>query len=736
MIGVRLENFKEDLDKDLRAKVMTFLGKLQVDDTLPGLHIEPMMQPLDARVRTGRVDRFYRAVMFKVTRPGYVEYVYVGTWPHDDAIAHARKMRLKTNPVGGFTEVEEVQDAIEAGHHAGIDSQPPVDPPVLEAWGFSTQQLTEELGFTVALARNAMAAHDTEALLEVAAAVGGWQGDALLCLMDGLSVADIRAKFSLDTPVEHDDDATEDEKILKGFDHPVARSTFVYAADETELKRAIEAGTFGAWRVFLHPEQRRYVDRDHSGPFRLSGGAGTGKTVVLVHRARELWLRNPGARIVLTTYTRNLADMLRANLRQLDESVLIAQSLGQPGVFVTNIDAIIAGVLKGAGAQIATAAEMVLGAPSTHVNNRTDDDAWARAIEAAGAALPANLISPSFFASEYSMVVLPHRIRTRAEYFAVSRAGRGVALNRAKRSAVWSVIEAYRTSARVFGTADWEEAAAIARAHLDLHPHKRSAEHVLVDEGQDLTPTRWQLLRALVADGTNDLFIAEDSHQRIYGQHVVLGRYGIRIVGRSQRLTLNYRTTEQNLVWAVGILAGADFEDAEGAAATASGYHSARSGPAPRLIPCGTMSEELDVIATAVAGWLKEGSVEPESIAVLVRDQRTRSRIATGLSERGVTVRQVDNRTSTGIGHPVVLTMHRSKGTEFSRVVLTGVAKDSVPTALKDEKYDESAWSDALLRERSLLYVAATRARDELVVTWSGDPSSLLAMDASDPSSA
>src|SRR4029079_11980242 len=150
------------------------------------------------------------------------------------------------------------------------------------------------------------------------------------------------------------------------------------------------------------------------------------------------------------------------------------------------------------------------------------------------------------FEAEYAMVVLPQRITTRDEYFKVRRPGRGVSLNRERRSAVWDVIAAYRGSSSVNGSVDFGEAAALAAAMLEVRS-VRPADHVLVDEGQDLNPTHWQFLRALVAEGTDDIFIAEDAHQRIYGQRVVVGRYGIKIVGRSRRLALNYRTTAENL---------------------------------------------------------------------------------------------------------------------------------------------------------------------------------------------
>ena len=190
---------------------------------------------------------------------------------------------------------------------------------------------------------------------------------------------------------------------------------------------------------------------------------------------------------------------------------------------------------------------------------------------------------------------------------------------------------------------------------------------MLVDEGQDLSPSHWQLLRALVDEHPNDLFIAEDSYQRIYGSRVVLGRYGVAIVGRSQRLTLNYRTTAQNLHYAMTILEGGEYVDLEDEP-EATGYRSARTGPAPTVEAVDSLADELQVIVRHVRAWV-DGGDAPDTIAVLVPDRFHRDRVVTALTEHGVDARAVD-RDRPPAGRVPVLTMHRAKGTEFSKVVL------------------------------------------------------------------
>jgi superfamily I DNA/RNA helicase len=277
-------------------------------------------------------------------------------------------------------------------------------------------------------------------------------------------------------------------------------------------------------------------------------------------------------------------------------------------------------------------------------------------------------------------------------------------------------------------TLSFPEVLALAAEGLRIQTEKfgrHLADHVIVDEAQDLHATHWAMLRALVPAGPNDLFIAEDSHQRIYGSPIVLGRFGIKIVGRSRRLTLNYRTTAQNLRFAVGVLAGADYADLEQGEEKTSDYRSARNGPNPELIPCEDQAAELDAVTAKVKAWLDEGDVEPESIAVLVRSQDERDRFVRGLGERGITVRAVDRNAATS-GQPLVMTMHRAKGMEFSRVILSGADDKHVPSPATLRYLPDEEKVEALLRERSLLYVASSRARDALVVTWSGKRSELL----------
>lgn len=306
-------------------------------------------------------------------------------------------------------------------------------------------------------------------------------------------------------------------------------------------------------------------------------------------------------------------------------------------------------------------------------------------MEQAGNSLPRHLAHQPLLVGEYEQVILPNTITTQDEYLKVRRPGRGVRLNRADRAAIWRVVEQYRLKSRLAGTIDFTEAAAIAAKHLEAHPPV--ADHVLVDEGQDLSPAHWKLIRALVAEAPNDIFIAEDSHQRIYGPRLVLSRYGIKTKGRSsQRLTLNYRTTAQILHWATGVLAGGTYVDLDEDDESTSGYRSARRGPKVITHRAASQVDEMQFAADTVQHWVSDGSAG-ETVAILVRDRSQRERLATALHERGVTVRAVD-REAVGPGAPLIMTMHRAKGTEFSQVLLYGLSSRSIPMGLREYEFD------------------------------------------------
>ena len=601
--------------------------------------------------------------------------------------------------------------------------------------GLTVEILHDELGIDVRLGAAALAAQRESQLLDLASTARvSWQGEALLNLATGATIEEIREDFGLRPSRDVAAEPT-DADLIEGLRTRAARSTFTWLESDEDLRRAIEGLSFAEWQLFLHPQQRALVERRANGPMRVSGGAGTGKTVIAVHRAAELAKRDASGgrepQILLTTYTRNLADDLRRQVAQLEPRLPFTERLSESGVMVSGLDRVARMILQQAGARISPIAQEVIGQPRARVLTYPKDNVWQEVLTLIGDELPEGLRSADFLESEYELIVLPQRVTTLKQYLRIRRPGRGVALDRSKRAAVWKAMERYRDRSADLGVTSFDEQLALAAAWLDQEATlgtPRPFRHVLVDEAQDLTPAHLQLLRARVEPGPDDLFLAEDSHQRIYGKKITLSHYGIQVRGRSRRLTRNYRTTRQNLDVAFGILDPGTYEDMEGQAEEHR-YVSPRSGPEPLLLHAVDRADELDKAAELLRVWLEQDrdseDSASENIAILVRDRYQRDAVVNGLAQHGVEVRAVD-REAAGRGRPVVMTMHRAKGLEFRKVLLFDVSSNAIPRSLRDQQYSEADRDDALLRERSLLYVAATRARDQLAISWSGEASPLI----------
>lgn len=733
IVMTKLKN--QPTDKLVKAKIYDFLDKLADDDTAPGLHIEKMNQAVDSRARTARIDQSWRAVIYQLeTKDRERTWVYAGAWEHDEAIRRAKSLKVDLNAVNGAVQLiaetmpEPAASIASPAFDAGSVAPSKQRTSFLAGFNYSRSNLVDELGFDQAVAEALLAATSEDEVLSLAEAFeNAWEQNAGLSLASGESVDKIRADLGLEAHPD-DDQASDDEKILRALGSPASKMQFTFVDDDEELRRIIDGGDFGAWRVFLHPEQQRYATNDYNGPFRLSGGAGTGKTVVLLHRARHLALANPAASVVLTTYTRALAENLKRDLERLDPELTLATELGEPGILIRGVDQLAASVRSRAGSAFRDAAAEVFGAPIESVSTVTSNaDGWTDALGDADPDLPDGLKNESFFEGEYLQVVLPARLSSQDDYNAVRRPGRGVALDRKKRIGVWETVDRYRKNARLSSSLSYAEVTEVGATWLesDGQDGRVMVDHLLVDEGQDLTPSQWKFLRALARPGKNDLFIAEDTHQRIYGHHVVLSRCGVAIVGRSRRLTLNYRTTAENLAYAMRVLEGGAYVDAEGKGEDVVGYHSSRRGPTPTTLACSSETELLEKVAGLIESWVADESVDPGSVAVLARSNDRAASVRDALNRRGIPANHIKSAQAGG-DRVVTLTMHTAKGMEFSRVVLFDVSDGVVPNAWVLEKASPEEREDVMLRERSLLYVAASRARDALVVTWNGKPSPLL----------
>jgi hypothetical protein len=332
--------------------------------------------------------------------------------------------------------------------------------------------------------------------------------------------------------------------------------------------------------------------------------------------------------------------------------------------------------------------------------------------------------SPSFLEREWRQVILAQGLNSEGAYMTCSRAGQGTPLGKVQRRQVWQVVRQVEATLQATGRDTFlqlaDEAARVLRG-APVAPY----QHVIIDEAQDLHPAQWRLLRAAVATGPDDMFIVGDPHQRIYGNTVSLARLAINVRGRSRRLTVNYRTTQEILAVAVRALGMGPIDGLDDEADTLEGYRSPRSGRRPRVIPARSREAELASLVKQVRTWLDDG-IEAHAIGVAARSGTIHKGASAQLEAAGIQTVSLSAKSSP---HAVrVGTMHGMKGLEFQAVAVIGVSDGIVPApnAVTPEAEDPVAHAQDLQRERCLLFVACTRARDHLYVSYNGTPSPFL----------
>ncbi|APT93366.1 hypothetical protein CPHO_11240 [Corynebacterium phocae] len=744
---------KFEVAPELREPTLALIKQLgsNLEEVLPRFVTPDRL--VDPRARLVPVDDESMMLIFDITGESTRQLLLVGVYQNGEATDKAERLKMEVNPVNGITSLVEHEPTVDlkaaataapAAEPAAESAAEPVAPSEdartlirqidagSESAGALSSQLIDDLGFSYALVQLLESHTDTDSFAEAASALPAWEVDAALALVAGMSVDQVKEDYGLNQPTATDEQ-TPDEKLAAGLSHPAAQMQFTHDPDADAMEAIIESADFNAWRIFVHPQQRNIITANHKGAARVTGGAGTGKTVVLIHRAKHLMEQSPEARVLMTTYTKSLAESLKLNMNILDPRFLEASKPGDSGLWISGIDALISWVMKEASNQeIQHAIKAVTGLDEVTrpraLDGKKEQQFWEDALDLYAADLPEGAQIPAFLSDEYEAIILGQQITDMSSYLRASRQGRGVPLNRSQRKVVWSVMAFFTNKCMTAGRVPFKLLAALAAAVVEQR-NEPLFDHVLVDEAQDFHAGHWRFLRAVTAPGANDIFLAEDSHQRIYGQRLSLRQFGIETRGRATRkLSLNYRTTKENLDYAVRILEGADNEewlDSNGDVDALTGYHSLRSGPMPIVRRATTVTEEIDVVAEQIKAWREDN---PSShIGVLAPTNRKVSQTITGLEGHGIASRNNNTASNSNDSDSVaVLTMHHAKGLEFTHVILMGVSDDAVPQRYRMEGLSDQDKNSQLLRDRALLYVAASRARDAMMITMSGQPSELL----------
>lgn len=484
------------------------------------------------------------------------------------------------------------------------------------------------------------------------------------------------------------------------YQTPDAKRRFWIAADDAELQRALDA-PWAQWTTFLHPSQRDAVHRNWGGTARVSGSAGTGKSVVAMHRAAELARISEGGRLFLTTFSTALSNKLSEGM----DLLLGSSGDARARVAVMHLHGYARDVLERAGETV----DIV----------ETDTiRAW---IAQAESDLKTGT-SEAFLLSEWRAVVDYWGLRSFQEYRSIQRTGRGKALSPRDRKAIWPVFETVLARLEETGQMTWGDLckrAATLLTERGTYPFR----HVIVDEAQDLGPRELAFVRRLAPEGPRSLFFVGDAGQRIYRWPFAWSAVGLDIRGRSRRLTVNYRTSQQIRRFADRMMPDViDGPDGAEDRATVS----LLSGPEPEIIGCTDATGESDVLRKWITS-LRVRGVMPSEIAVLARTSAIHHRTTdAALAVLGLTAvaltDAMPSEDAVSVG-----TFHAAKGLEFRAVAVIGCEQGIVPldSAIAAEN-GEDARAIAREREEHLLYVACTRARESLLVTHVGARSTSL----------
>ncbi len=669
------------------------MAKFRADSRGLGLHLEPVRGSSDPKIRSLRIDRDYRAIV-RAPDDGNT-HLLLWVDKHDDAYMWAERHECKINPETGALQI---YDCVEIGQAVqALRGKNSTDESVGPFAAYQARKLVR-IGVPEAMVPVVKAIRDEDDLEAKKARLPVEAYQSLFYLLAGDSYEKVVGELELpDEPVDPGD-------LAKALVRDDSRSRFVLVHDEMELEAVLNA-PLAKWRVFLHPTQRRLVERDWNGPVRLLGAAGTGKTVVAMHRARWLAAREGSKKILFVTFTKNLATDIRNNL----STICSTRELDR--IEVTNLDAWVVRFLKSSGY-------------GHDIRYGRDLNGWRNALEFR----PADLNLPnSFYEAEWEQVVQANGVTTVDQYMRVSRLGRGVRLNRRDRAKAWRVFEEYKLYLASRGIKEPEDACRDAISLIQAGRVDLPYSAVIVDEAQDLGTVSFQLIRSIVPPGQNDIFVTGDSHQRIYGRKAVLGRCGIDIRGRARKLYLNYRTTEQTRAWSARLLEGRKIDDLDGGRDDNSRIRSLTKGPDP-LVRCFATAEDQ---AAFIAEDLKRLQADGEKLAnvcIVARSKAARDAVRAAIEGLGVDTdlidRLSDDRSRAGVR---LATMHRVKGLEFERIVLASINAGLVPPKSRwDSASTDSERDELETTERALLYVSASRAKKAVQVLSYGEQSRLL----------
>jgi len=681
------------LNGDEQKATKTTAFDLQLNPENPGMSFHKLDRARDSNFWSIRVSRDIRIIVHKTNNSLLLCYVD----HHDKAYRWAERRKLETHPKTGAAQLVEVREMVREitvpvyvskANVTKVGAQPGQSA-TSKTLLFANTSEDDLLSYGVPLEwLNDVRKVDENTVLDLADHLPAEAAEALLELATGGTPQIVQAVTAGADP----------------FEHPDAQRRFRTMSNVEELEQALDY-PWEKWTIFLHPAQRQWVEKDYNGPVRVSGSAGTGKTIVALHRAVYLVRNHPDARVLLTTFSDTLANSLRTKLRRLISSeprlgerveVCAINEIGRrlyeshciadKGSFNIASTEVIQGILK-------------------EVSEKAENSKFGQ----------------QFLLAEWTDVVDAWQLGTWEAYRDVRRLGRKTRLPEKQRAVLWSTFNRVRLKLADLELITYPGLFSQLSAKIAERKHP-SFDYVIVDEAQDISVSQLRFLAALGGQRANSLFFAGDLGQRIFQLPFSWQSLGVDIRGRSRTLHINYRTSHQIRMQADRLL-GPEVSDVDGNTEERRGTVSVFNGASPDIDILDSVEDECK----AVSEWLSirgsEGVLAHE-IGVFVRSDKELDRARNTVEDAELPFKVLDENLETTSGYVSISTMHLAKGLEFRAVVVMACDDEVIPLQERIETVgDDSDLEEVYNTERHLLYVACTRARDYLLVT-SVDPAS------------
>ena len=672
-LAVTFQESLTNLVMSERGAVLTAILQYESNPTHPSLNVHQIDRISDKNFRSFRASSDIRIIVH--TLAGKSLICYVGH--HDDAYEWARKRTIGVHPNTGAIQIVEIDEVTQP-----VTVVTPPTPQAKPLFAHVSDAALLNYGIPVEALPHVRAVYSEDQLLVLCETLPKEAADALLDLFEG------RIPQSIIQP-ESDP-----------FRHPDTLRRFFHVKNRAELELAF-AEQWESWMVFLHPAQRILAQRTFNGPARVAGSAGTGKTVVAIHRAAFLARQNPSERILLTTISNPLARALEQKLNIL----LANEPQLREQIEVNAIDA----VARNLSRRSMKRADRVL-----------DPQVLRKLIYSVS---PRELSFPvDFLQAEWLNVIDAWQIADWETYRTFRRLGRNRRLNEAQRQRIWQVME--RISREIDHLGMVTLAGLYARLSRNYVQQSGPYAAIVVDECQDLAPYHLKFLAAMTRKLPNGLFFSGDSGQQIFQVPFSWASVGVSITGRASLLKVNYRTSQQIRIMA-DKLVNPYTQDVDGNDESRNGTHSVFSGPTPEIIQAQSVINEIQQVSKWITQRINNGMPAHE-MCIIVRGNAQVDRARAAAQEANIEYAILDEDLRIKPQHISIITMHLAKGLEFRSVVIMACDQGVLPDDTRFESDDPNELNAINDSERQLLYVAMTRARDELLLSSAGIPSEFL----------